>query len=226
MSYDFKYKDYTIYIDVDYSTVYSNNPCECSDICRCSTIDTYNITDVIVSVTRKEGTGKKVKTVKDEFLSNQVYNIIHPKVEELVDINIVNGYYGQEIYRTYHKDAITTIVRNIIDLYTTNNSDKLYDTVMNMLLVEYGYVAPAIKNTTKCETISIKIEDMPEKLVNFDKFNTIKRSVKTFLYDYAKDYSGVLLQVGKDKYFLVDGHHRVSNALLCGVDTLQFYVLS
>ena len=149
MSYDFKYKDYTIYIDVDYSCVYADKPCECSDMCRCSTIVSYNITDVIVGVTRKEGVGKKAKTVKDVFLSNQVHDIIHPKVEELVDINIVNGYYGQEIYRTYHKDAITTIVRNIIDLYTTNNSDKLYDTVMNMLLVEYGYVAPAIKKHNK-----------------------------------------------------------------------------
>ena len=81
---------------------------------------------------------------------------------------------------------------------------------------------PLLKNTTKCETNSI--EDMPKKLVNFDKFNTIKRSVKTFQYDYT-NYSGVLL-LEKDKYFLVDGHHRVSNALLCGVDTLQFYVLS
>ena len=98
----------TIYIDVDYSCVYADKPCECSDMCRCSTIVSYNITDVIVGVTRKEGVGKKAKTVKDVFLSNQVHDIIHPKVEELVDINIVNGYYGQEIYRTYHKDAITT----------------------------------------------------------------------------------------------------------------------
>ena len=46
-----------------------------------------------------------------------------------------------------------------------------------------------LKNT------SVKIE---ASKINFDKFNTIKRSVKTFQYDYTKD-SGVLFVFDKSR---------------------------
>lgn len=220
-----------VFADYDYDSD-SDSDCDCDSYCRCSTINNVefieNSANVHLEVRKIRGSSnaKKLDKSVTTQVTDHIQFIINKNPSEYIDYSIVQGYYGEELIIDISYKAIRPLFDDAVSLYVTNsNKPKSHSEIIELLKVEYGYIAPIIQNTKGAIRISMDVDKFFNEVSNSDKFLVSKNPIENFKYDYKKNVAGVLYRLKDGRYFLVDGHHRTSNALSNGIKTVSYYVL-
>jgi len=220
--------DHNIISHVRYSYDIENScadsGCEQEGICRCSVITAMSITEIkfhsLVDDIYELYFAKGKSTTRNSIINSVLYDITvdlqkytidrilrHYKIWNLSNLNveIVDGYYGQEV------DRIT--IREDIALKIEENLDKALS-IMNfgermeyLLILEYGHLLTELKNK-KWSTIDVSIND-----INFGS-KTHKSKVNNLDLSHYTDvqyklFRGICLK-SENTYRLIDGYHRCS----------------
>lgn len=218
LSRDFRYCG----VDCDYD---SSSTCEesgCDYICRCSTIENAKISYVdvsqIVSEIYNEFFDNSISTKRDCKI-NSVFGISKEMdiytIDRIVryhkiwdsenwNIDINNGYYGEEVSSICLSDDIASKIEDKIE--TALLIDDINSRVEYLLKLEYGYLLPELKSCS-FEVVSVLKED-----IIFGSVNHYKKISTEDLEHYSDSkYSGirgVVIEDGK-KFKIIDGYHRV-----------------
>ena len=184
-------------IEYDYDT--DRNNCDCDDYCRCSTISSAHIVgDIDLTVV----SNRFNKTVgADKFLSyavNRVLTACELYNKDYWNVEVVDGYYGEEIGGVYIDSPQLLKWMEKLDNAKTDE-EKLFVA----LECEYGYILDELKSKTWSIEITDKIFLSVGQKEHYTKLN--KKAVdsyKNFCFPL-----GVCIVQG-DKYRLIDGYHR------------------
>ena len=195
---------------VDYETHSESNPnCNCGDICRCSTISGARIT----------GTDRVIQSIMDGLPKNTSvwlrYAVerlcsIHRLFDRgLYSVDICNGYYGQEVNGVLLEQEVhDQFTADVNELEGIKDKNLL---VEELLKKEYGFLLPSLKGA------KYSIKKVPILEIQMGSDTHYKRVCKVAL-SYYKDHpmnipQAVALKVGKNKYRLIDGYHRIAAAI-------------
>lgn len=213
----------SIRVDLDYFYSCEESGCTDEGVCRCAEIispqivfvDTHKISKKIYEYyfdktqsTIRNNTIQSLFGITEELSLYSIDRILRTNeiwLEDLWDIKISHGYYGQECDGVYLKFDIANKIQQQIESALNLNSKK--ELVRYLLEIEYGHVIDKLKN---CDfnVISVSINDIV--FGNNNHFNNVYKS------DHLEHYSdkhypgirGIVTKLG-DKYQLVDGYHRI-----------------
>lgn len=217
-----------IYEDIvkwNYRTEYSCQKSGCDDegICRCGTIVDAGVEGVNVSKftdsiylayygndksTKRDakintilfGTGKEldIYTIDRILRINRIWDPINWELE------IVGGYYGQEINSVKLKEGLSKKIEH--ELNKALEINNINDRIEYLLNLEYGYILDELKG---CEY------SIGEVFINNIKIGSKKHleKVKSEKLDHYKGYNGIMGIVLFDgvNYRLIDGYHRMTS---------------
>lgn len=229
---DYKYDSI---VDYDYDVENSCDESGCNDegICRCSVIvDTeikkVNIelfTDTIYSsyygddkASKRDakintvlfGTGKEL----DIYTIDRILRI--HKVWEPYNwtIEVVGGYYGQEINGVFLDETLRQKLEHCIN--TALSIDSFDKRVEYLLKLEYGYILPEL------EGCKYSIAEIFRNDVQLGSINHYKK-VEFENLDHYKNYNGIRGVVLFDgmKYRLIDGYHRMLSTNLSYIKVIK-----
>jgi len=213
-------RNYNYYgVDIDYDRNSSN--CSCGDYCRCSVITNAKINDIDERYI-KSGIIKDICKEFKKETQNEIFLYCVERVlacgkfgeKDYYDINVSNGYYGEEIRSIDFQNA-DAVSNNLISLFKIK---KPIDWVKFVLEIEYGFLLDDIKNSKKV----ILIEAMKDNLiVPNETYATKLNKEKIQEYDdHHRNYPiGIYRAVGFEgmdknrtivphKYNIMDGYHR------------------
>lgn len=225
--YDNRYDiiSFTNDVNYNYDTEYYCEESGCNEegICRCSTINNAvvyevnmkSICDSIYCLYFDNSKSSNRNLIIDSVLYDitpeiNIYTIDrilrHYKIweENNWEIQIIGGYYGQEIGNVYLSNLIE-IREKINEAFLINN---IKDRVEYLLMLEYGNILPELENCIY-EVDTININD-----ISFGSLgHKNKVDNKNLTYYSDKEYTGIRGIVMKDfsKYRLIDGYHRCSS---------------
>lgn len=202
---DILHSQYYLEYDLDETTSCWEYGCNDEGICRCSTIESWNITDVdLNSIYKDVCQAVKVKLPKGKepptfgnYLVDRIlsyYEIYNP---DLWDLSIGGGYYGQEVYNAFHSnesETIKTLNAALVKLEASNRS-----LIEFLLTLEYGYVLGSLENR-KYSIQKLATKDV--HLPNDAYLHKPKDSYKPVSEIYG------LVRYDNGQYHLVDGYHR------------------
>lgn len=216
---DFKYCG----VDYDYD---SETDCEshgCDSICRCSTIINKEIKSVNVSELSEEIYDLYFPSDKSTKRHNKINSILYGAGKDLDiycidrilrvhkiwedhnwDIQVMGGYYGEEIGDITMNTPVAKIVQK--DIENVLSIEKSKDKIEYILNIEYGYILPELDNK------SYEIIEVPKNLIVFGSDGHYKKIQTQDIEHYNdKNYSGIRGIVIKsgDKYRIIDGYHRI-----------------
>jgi len=213
------------FIHVDYKYIYScsESGCDMEGICRCGEIINPCISDVYVSRIANEiysiyfdggVSSKRSITIQSLWgitpdLNKYAIDRIlrHNKIWSPLnwDVNISNGYYGQEIEDIlFVPDVGRKIEKEIEYALNIDSKEKL---IYHLIEIEYGFVLDKLKNK------SFFLKTVPITDIVFGNDKHFKNVIKEDLDFYSdRNYNGirgVAIKSGK-KYKIIDGYHRCS----------------
>jgi hypothetical protein len=198
--------------------------CQEEGICRCTTIHNEEVSYVNIPYISNRiyetiyGTDKATK--RDEIIKEILFGFNKEFEVYCFDrilrskkiwksnnwiINVVSGYYGQEIgdvklYHSLAKDIDVTINEFI-------NIENIKDRIEKILTLEYGYILPELKEC-EYEVITLNVEDLVFPQNNH--YQLVKYKAVSFYSD--ENYLGIrgIVKRSGDKYKVIDGYHRLS----------------
>ncbi len=199
--------------------------CEQEGICRCSTITNLSVTEVkfdkLVDDIYKLYFPNGKSTSRNNTINSILYDITTDIEKYTIDrilrkhkiwkeenlyIDIVDGYYGEEV-------GSITITENIAqkiedELETALNIMSLSERMEYLLTLEYGHLIPELKNK-KWSILEVPIDHInfgsrPHKL-KVDSLDLGHYSDANYIL-----FRGICIKSG-DKWRLIDGYHRCSS---------------
>lgn len=229
--------DFKSALTYDYDTKYSCEKSGCDSICRCGVIKNERVTYVdfklAVAEIYEQYFGHDLAAKRNNTINSVLYGITNEidyytidrilRINKIYngkcwDINVVSGYYGEEIGEVYLDESTSKTISS--QLSESFDIDDISERIEYLLKLEYGYILPELI-IRKYELITIKKSDIifgdykhHQKVLskNTDYYSDSK-------YDLAR---GVVIRSG-DKYRLVDGYHRCSSSLNNDVIVLNAY---
>jgi hypothetical protein len=221
---DYKYDSI---IDYDYQLYNSCEESGCNDegICRCGVISDVQITKVDIDLFSESIYKSYYGNDKASIRNAQINTVIFGTGKELdiytIDrilrihkvwesynwnINIVNGYYGQEISDITLDETIRQKIESCINTaLDISEFDKRVEYLLNL---EYGFILPEL------EGCRYSIVDIPKNEIKIGSEGHSKMVESKNLSHY-KNYNGIKgIVLFNDKkhdkpYRLIDGYHRV-----------------
>lgn len=233
---DFLYID--IGIDIDYKRDYdcSSYGCDPEGICRCSSIYDEQIININVSeiveniynqiydnskATKRNNLINSLFGISKELEIYTIDRILRKSFiydESIWEIEIVGGYYGQEIgsvkLDSTYADKLSQKINESIVI------DNIKNRVEYLLNLEYGYILP-------------ELLDKDYKVITINKSDIVfgnekhLKNVSTKDLDFYSDtnYNGIRGVVTKKdgKYKVIDGYHRLSKTSKKSVMVIEAY---
>lgn len=193
-----------INLDSFISIDYRYTPCHCNEeICRCAEIIDERIIeikyfDIIDFLIKKFN----IKTAIDKYCFNRICMINKIYSPDRYYIDIINGYYGQEIDGIYIKEKyLTKIISEFNKMLSMTDIEK----IKHLLTLEYGFILDRINNYNKVNIIECDISKIILGNENY------YRKINSDSVDNYKDYDGItcLCELKDDKYRIIDGYHRL-----------------
>jgi hypothetical protein len=211
-------------VEVDYQNEYDclNNGCD--SICRCSTIVNSEVVEVNVTklsnliydklfddetiLGKREsklnqilyGIGKDINFYTIDRILRK-YKIWEP---QNYDIEICNGYYGEEIDGVFLFETIASKIEEQISI--AFSIEDLSGRIEYLLGLEYGHLLPELQDCV------YNIIEIDKNDINFGAIDHLSNVRKKELEHYSdKNYQGIrgLVIPTNDKYRLIDGYHRI-----------------
>ncbi len=212
---------YCLEIDYDEENNCEEEGCD-EDICRCGRIYNASVREVnlkeIIDHIKNNCLDKKIikkLNIDVETLSYGIDRIVrHVKMYDktLYDVEVENGYYGQEIGSVYFNDdeKLQNILKEFIE------SDNPVEFLLNM---EYGFVLPKLLNS------KWMIENVDINLIVAGR-KEYEKQVKIKDNPYNDKYNGVVCVCYKDSgfYRIIDGYHRFS-AVKSNIKSKNVYII-
>lgn len=218
-TYDFKYS-----VEYDFDSRFSCNESGCYDegICRCSKITSFFLKSVDMNSILKEINSKyfdnststkrnnKIDTILGDITPEiNLYTIdrilIINKVYDVTNwnINIVNGYYGEEIGDILISEDVAERMENQLEI--AFQKTNLIDRINYLLYLEYGYLLPELNG------LKYSVELINKDSINFGSKSQLEKiEQKNLDYYIDTNYNlirGVVIKSVSD-YRLIDGYHR------------------
>lgn len=190
--------DFHYYVDIEYGYAYNCGP-ECDPYCRCG-----QIIDIRFEPLDKQAVARRIiekKKIKDELTRYVVERFCSRLTEESFEVDVVAGYYGQEIGGIYLDWQDRADIEYLIGL-------DAEITIKELLKREYGYLLDRLKTAT-FEVVRVNLSDVQlrqdeyARKVSEENLSTIEVSSRFFpvaLCEEADD----------GKYAVIDGYHRVA----------------
>lgn len=219
-----KDKDFLYYLNIDYDRKYT---CEytCETICRCSTIYNERVTGIDVNSigkyiynmiydnSKSSKRNESINTLLGITKDIEIYTIDRVIRKSLIydtdiwNINIVNGYYGEELHNVQlnntYADKLWKLLKSALSI------DNLNERIEFLLKLEYDYILDELKEKNY-RIITVNKSDI--LFPNKSHFNSVKEKKIDFYSD--KKYDGIRgIVIKKDnKYRVIDGYHRLSKS--------------
>lgn len=197
---------------VEYDYTSDNHNCTCQDICRCSVITNAKITDASSLIPHiMNDLPKNIPTIH-RYAIGRICTFCQLWKPELYDLDIDNGYYGQEVSGVSIDSQVRSKFNHLLAKFTKT---KVVTKITKELLIEeYGHLLNCLKSVK----FSIKTIDVLSISAGSD---THYRKVSQETLSHYKENKenkdkklpqGVVLKLGKN-YRLIDGYHRFITAL-------------
>ncbi len=193
---------YIIDTDCDY---YTPSDCDCEYVHRCGQIENAKIEKI------DPGSARSMveKFVDGDDLEKLLASMLfrHCFKDEDFDINVNEGYYGQEVGDI----RMTSSGYNKINHFNTLIETNDIRAILAMILTHhYGYVLPDVLDYKEWELIEVSTKEIyaPEAGM---------KQVSNVGYDYWDDrdypsyYPGCIVIPAGDKLKIIDGFHRWTN---------------
>jgi len=212
-------------VQVDYSYIYDCESYGCDEegICRCGAIQGEHVVSVDVSLIVNAiydqffekgkvadrnnainevlyGIGKDI----DIYAIDRILRIYKIWEGESWDIEVVGGYYGQEVENVTIKENMADKIEEA--LLTVFSLPSLKEKVEYLLKAEYGKILPEIADSSY-ESVTIDKED-----IIFGSEGHLDRVMKKDLDFYSdRNYIGIrgIVKKSGDKWRVIDGYHRI-----------------
>ena len=194
----------------------------CDEICRCRVIKNENVKLVYVKSIVNEVMKyyfDNTKSSNRNLKINSIIGNITPDVElytidrilrinkifnsDIWDIQIVDGYYGQEVDDVILREDVALKIETQL-----SNAFEIFDLskrIEYLLILEYGRILPELKDR------SFEICEIERDKIYFGSDTQKLKVSSTNLSFYSdKDYNsirGLVIQSGEN-YRLIDGYHR------------------
>jgi len=217
--------DFQSFINVDYDYYSSCEEYGCNEegICRCGEISNTSIKLVNVgkisneiyslyfddSVSTKRNAVIQslwgITTELNKYTIDRILRLNKIWMPENWEVNISNGYYGQEIEEVVFVSDFAKKLESEIEFALSINSKK--ELIYHLLKLEYGEVLDKLQDS-KFEVLTIKRSD-----IIFGNNNHFQNVLKEDLDHYSdKNYSGIrgIVNKSREKFKLIDGYHRCS----------------
>lgn len=230
-------KDFSSFTKLSYDTEYSCEEYGCNEerICRCSVISNAQVTEVRFSDLNKEIFDEyrdnsiitRRNSKLDSLLHNITYNIDWYTVNRILvanklylpqswNINVFNGYYGQEIGEVTIEPELSKKIDTEIN--KALGILDLQKRIEYLLTIEYGGVLPELKNC-KWEEIEVEVD----KLFfgnSRHKDNVLSKEINYYSDSQYKGIRGIVINKFGG-YQLIDGYHRCLSTKLSTVKVLR-----
>jgi hypothetical protein len=230
-------KDFSWATKLSYDTEYYCDEYGCNEerICRCSVISNAQVTGVRFSDLNKEifdeyrdnSTITKRNNKLNSLLHNITYNIDWYTVNRILvanklflpqswNINVFNGYYGQEIGEVTIEPELSikidTEVNNALEIL------DLQKRIEYLLTIEYGGVLPELKN---CKWEEIEIDSDKIYYGNTrHRDNVLSKELDYYSDSQYKGIRGIVINKFGG-YQVIDGYHRCLSTKLSTVKVLR-----
>lgn len=218
--------DFKNQLRVNYSSINSCETSGCNEegICRCTQITDCSVEKVSISQMVEEIHNfyfDKSKSSKRNIKINEILYGINQEIEkytidrilrinkvwnnECWEVQLINGYYGQEIDVVILQQELAAKIQNEIGLALSilgiNNRIEF------LLKLEYGKILPHLQNLD-WKLIRLSKDDI--NVPSQSHLEIVKK--KELNYYFAPKYNSIRAVVIKDddKWKLVDGYHRLS----------------
>lgn len=215
-----KDEDFIDYVGYDY---YVSNDCEaygCDSICRCSkiedlhitSVDVINMTDYIYELYFNNSKSSKRDRRINNIIGNITDDINYYTIDRILrvnkvfdidnwDINICNGYYGEEVEDAILIESVAVKIEN--QLGEAFNINELSRRIEYLLKLEYGYLLDTLKGKNY-EFITIDKSDI--LFGSKSQYRKVKNMDLSY-YKAYKSFRGIVIEQN-NKYKLIDGYHR------------------
>lgn len=214
---DFKYC-----VLYDYNTHYDCEANGCDSICRCGVIQNANvisvdITQMVVAITDRYF-DKSLSAIRNSKINSLIGNVTSEidfytidrilRINEVYkpsnwDIQIFNGYYGEEINEIILDNSLAIKIEN--QLEEAFNITGLKERIEYLLTLEYGYILPDLKGR------SYQVATIEKSKIIFGSDNQYYKVSNDKLEHYSDNkyltYRGIVTPKGNE-YRLIDGYHR------------------
>jgi len=221
-----KNKDYLNYLkySVNYDYESGHHECECwDDYCRCGTIESAWVTSIdIDSITnfwiRVYNEVNNVIVKDNDYETIYFINILMAKTgfldKDLYNVEIVGGYYGEEIWEITHQN-MEVLENAMIKLHSFKT---LFDKTIFILHYEYGYIADILKNCKSAE-----IENVELSLINRSQLYWPKIDKN---FKILKNVPQWILLQEWNQYKIIDWHHRFEYSKINNIQNSNYIVLN
>ena len=196
--------DFQYYVEYEIETernCFSNG---CDGICRCSTIDSWKITQgASVSRVVKELFRYKAKDELLQYCVDRLFRLNKADDTDNYELRIGGGYYGEEVHGASFNYAQKV----------ANAAQKLLPMTVNekvefILLEEYGHLIPRLTGLNY-ELIEVDVDKV--KVPNQNYLTRINKDrVDMYEGQLTDDYPICVCVNNGNHYDLVDGYHRLT----------------
>lgn len=193
--------DFHYCVDVDYDKTLGCICGYCDYIIRCSKILHPKVENICEDTF--------CDRLKDFIPKGDIYrycfewfikNANRKNVENMFDVDVCGGYYGEEIDSVYLERFFAEDIEKFIEKM---KKCPIHETIEDLLKEEYGYVLPQIRNKDwKSDKISMK---------NI-RFTENKECEEKIIQKYKYREPSCLCQKKGEKYQIIDGRHRYKSA--------------
>ena len=212
----FDFNQLWLQYSIEYTYESDRSNCECDSICRCSKIIDQKIVSIdINSLVNKVANRLDKKRKEDLYFIERILVINKVYIKDNWEIEIGNGYYGQEVREINIDISINqSINNNIIEFFKLQTLKEKIEYILNL---EYGYLLEDCKD--KVWTLeTAKYDDV----IFGQKDHYIKLDMSV-----VETYKNRELPIGislfsMGKYRLIDGYHRGLAAQ--GKETVELFV--
>ncbi len=217
---------YNVRYDYDYTHDCESYGCNDEGICRCGKIEYERITSVdmdsmcnsvynlyfnddSVAGKRNNKINSIISDITEEIDRYTIDRIL--RISKVYDpnvwvINVINGYYGEEIGVIYINSTLALRIKSQLDLAfgITNLSER----IEFLLKLEYGYVLPILEGQ------QFKIIDINKDSIIFGSESQYHKINTENLDHYDNRYKLIrgIVVPENNMYRLIDGYHRCYKA--------------
>lgn len=220
---DFQWSGVNVHYNYEYFC--DTSGCDEEGICRCGTI-----VDEIIGLVKTKSVADSIYDVYfggDDIAANRnnkiqsLWGITPELIKYAIDrllvvnkiwednnweIEVENGYYGQELDGVFIKNNISKKLESQIETILGINSDV--ELIHHILKLEYGKVLEVLENAT------FSVEYVKRSAIVFGNNEHFKNVIKKDMPYYSdRDYTGIrgiVLKRDDGKFRLIDGYHRCS----------------
>lgn len=211
--------DFSCLVEYDYDREVADDHYEtcANDYCRCSTIVNFTITKIY--------TTKIIEHIKEyinfssnvELLNDDISKIFNNLTDDDFDVNICNGYYGEELNTIKLQQHVVNKLANILCVkayrkeklnkinFYSKRDDNFDEYVKKILTEEYGYLLSSLENSN-FTIIEVNTSDIVFPQIEYNEY---VKSDNLTSYKNKKGVCGLVKKVD-NKYYVIDGYHRIN----------------